>query len=530
MPRIAVLVLIALTSGLILIAVPTRLNAESETVTFDIVQFEISGNTLLPEYELQAAVQPYTGSGRTAQDVEKARNALERFLHGKGYPAVLVNIPEQSVAEGTVRLQVIESTIRRVRVVGNRYFTMEKILTLLPSIQPGEVLYLPDVREELAEVNRSPDLKVAPMLMPGKEVGTIDVELRVKDRLPLHGELELNNRNTHSTTDLRLNALIRYDNLWQRDHSITVQYQTSPEDTDEVKALATSYVLPSPLNRDHILALYGVWSDSDTAFGQGFEVVGNGFLVGLRNVIPLAPAGGLSHNLTLGVDYKDFDEGLSFLDQDEEGVTTPVKYWPFLIGYGASIGDKRGITTFDSSVNFVLRDVAADVPQFEDKRYKAGANYIYLTARLERLHYAFWNSAFFLQADGQLADQPLIANEQFIAGGMKSVRGYKESEVAGDNGIHATIEWRTPDLERLVEWWEPLDLSIFGFYDMAALSLNDPLPGEDGNVFIAGAGAGVRGKISRYLIYEFDWGVALEDTDLTEAGDQNYYFEVRFQF
>jgi len=202
-----------------------------EQATFTIRSFIIDGNTLLAKKTVQEALQPYTGPDKTAEDVEKARGVLEKVYHDTGYPAVLVNIPEQTTEKGLIHLQVIESTIGSVRVTGNRWFTQGSILRDLPSLAPGKVLYVPDVQRDLALVNRGEDLKVSPILSPGKEMGTTDVELKVEDQLPLHGNLEINNRNTPNTSDLRLNASLHYDNLWQRDHSLSAQFQTSPQDT-----------------------------------------------------------------------------------------------------------------------------------------------------------------------------------------------------------------------------------------------------------------------------------------------------------
>jgi hemolysin activation/secretion protein len=255
-------------------------NTDDDVVRFAIDRFEITGNTLFPTDVLVEELRAYTGDGKSAEDVKKARSALEQFYHKNGYPTALANIPEQTVEGGIIRLEVVESKIRRVRITGNRYFTMEKISNSLPSCREGKILYVPNVQTELSEINRNPDLKVAPVLMPGKEMGTIDVELRVKDKLPLHGSLELNNRNTHATTDLRLNGMLRYDNLWQKEHSISFQFQTSPEDTQEVRMISTSYVWPSIFGEDHMSVLYGVISDSDTAFGGGFTVVGKGYIAG----------------------------------------------------------------------------------------------------------------------------------------------------------------------------------------------------------------------------------------------------------
>jgi hemolysin activation/secretion protein len=401
---------------------------------------------------------------------------------------------------------------------------------MLPSFRQGQILYLTKLQEELAAINQSPDIKVAPVLMPGKTPGTIDVDLKVKDKLPLHGSIELNNRSTHNTEDLRLNVGLNYSNLWQKEHTLSLQYQTSPEDTKQVQAVSVSYVMPSPLNHKHILALFGVVSDSDTAIGQDFNVIGKGYMAGLRNVIPLPSGRGLVHSFTLGLDYKDFEEDLNVLGGEDEGVVTPVTYAPLIFSYGASFSDKNGMTGLNAALNMALRGVVTDQEEFEDKRFKARGNYLYATLEVERIQkLGAWGSIL-AKVDGQLSNQPLIANEQYVAGGMKSVRGYKESEGAGDNALHATVELRSPDLEALTGLWEPLDLFLFGFYDVAALQILDPLPGEDENTSLAAAGAGVRGRISDHLTYEVDWGTALEDTERVESGETFVYFEAQLTF
>ncbi len=496
---------------------------------FTVSRFDVIGNTKLEDEEIERVLEPYMGLNKTAQDVEKARTALEKYYHQQGYPTALVNIPEQTVEDESVQLKVIESKIRRVRITGNRYFTMEAILKKLPSFRPGEILYLPKVQKELAQVNCHPDLKVAPLLSPGKILGTIDVELKVKDKLPLHGSLELNNRSTHTTSDLRLSGLIHYDNLWQKEHSVSLQYQISPQDTKEVEALALSYVLSAPWNSDHILAIYGVWSDSNIAFGEGFQTVGKGYIVGLRNVIPLPMMENYAHSLSLGVDYKDFKDTLGF-QSGEEDIRTPITYLPVSLGYNSTCNHHGGVTRFGLGLNAVFRNLVTEKKEFEDKRFKSRGNYSYATLTVERNQSLPGGFGFFAKGGLQVTDQPLPANEQYLAGGMKSVRGYKEAEMAGDNAIYGTAELFYPNaagLLRLPGW---IEIAPYLFYDIASLKLKDPLPGQYEPETLIGIGAGLRGTITRHLEYEMSWGAAQRGTDQTRTGNQELYFVLKSVF
>lgn len=506
--------------------------AQGSELIFKIDSFEVTGNTVLPENEINQVMQSMTGPDKTSKDVETARATLEALYREKGYPSIIVSIPEQPITEGIIKLEVIEGRIRTMNVTGNRYYTKEKIEKDLPSFAPGEILYMPQARKELNIINRNPDFKVAPVLMPGKYPGTVDVEMKVKDKMPLHASLELNNRATHNTTDLRLNGVIHYDNLWQKEHSASFQFQTSPEDTDEVQALSGSYLLHTPWNDEHLLAVFGVWSDSDTAFGQDFQVIGKGFLVGVRYVIPLPEHFNYSHHMTLGMDYKDFEELLDFQESGEESQdeTVPIRYLPLSFVYGAFLPDSSGQTGFSAGLNLGLRGAVSQQREFENKRYKSRGNFVIAEIGLERTQKLPAKFQGWVKLSGRITDQPLISNEQFNAGGMSSVRGYKESEALGDNGFQSSIELRSQELMSLMQFKNQVNVIPYLFYDYAALRNKDPLPSEKQPGDLQGAGAGLRGDITRYLSYQVDWGFALSNSDKTESGDSMIHFTAKGSF
>jgi hemolysin activation/secretion protein len=499
-----------------------------EQATFTIRSFIIDGNTLLAKKTVQEALHQYTGPDKTADDVEKARAALEKVYHDAGYPAVLVNIPEQTTEKGLIHLQVIESTIGSVKVTGNRWFTEGSILRDLPSLAPGKVLYVPDVQRDLATVNRNEDLKVSPILSPGKEMGTTDVELKVEDQLPLHGSLEINNRNTPNTSDLRLNASLHYDNLWQMGHSLSAQFQTSPQDTGEVRLYALSYTLPAPWAPDHQIAFYGLRSDTNTSvFGQGLFVTGKGEIVGSRYVIPLPPYQSYAHNLTLGVDFKDFEQTTGFTQG--EGLKTPVKYVPLSFSYSSSLPDSLGSTRFSSGLNVVFRGLITDESNFAFNRNDALGNYVYVTGGTERNFTLPWGMGAFLKVDGQISDQPLIPNEQYTAGGMTNVRGYEEAAALGDNALHLTAEISGPDLGPRILHGR-FQLTPYVFYDFARLTVISPLPSQTDTFRLQGAGLGLKGMYAKHWYYEVDYACPVSPMRATDTFTQRWYFKVGTQF
>ena len=76
-----------------------------------------------------------------------------------------------------VFLSVVEGEVERLKVTGSRYFSLGRIKSKVPALAKGEVPYLPEVQQQLADVNRlSPDRTITPVLRPGKTPGKLEVE------------------------------------------------------------------------------------------------------------------------------------------------------------------------------------------------------------------------------------------------------------------------------------------------------------------------------------------------------------------
>ena len=99
---------------------------------FDVWEYRVSGNTLLAQTDIETLLYPHLGEDKGMSEVEEARQALETRYRDAGYPTVLVNIPEQDVSNGVVRLQVTEGRIDRLRITGARYYANGRIRAQLP--------------------------------------------------------------------------------------------------------------------------------------------------------------------------------------------------------------------------------------------------------------------------------------------------------------------------------------------------------------------------------------------------------------
>ena len=199
---------------------------------FEVEHYIISGNTLLSPESITQVITNIDGAYGTNvsfEGIQTVVSELGKAYHDRGYARVIVEVPQQKITNATVNLQVLEGRLAAINVIGNRYFSSNNVMRALPSLHTDMVLNVPIFNAELNRANASRDRTIYPVIGPGPEPGTSKLDLTVKDRLPLHAKVELNNQSSPGTPDLRLNTSAVYDNLWQLEHSLGIQYGFSPE-------------------------------------------------------------------------------------------------------------------------------------------------------------------------------------------------------------------------------------------------------------------------------------------------------------
>lgn len=507
---------------------------------YSILEFRVEGNTLLAVPDVERAVMPFLGENRGIEDVEGARKQLEKAYQDRGYKTVIVNIPQQRINGGVVRLKVLEAPVGKLRILGSRYHSLSVIRDKVAQFDPGTVPNFPEVQKELGTVNRSADLRVTPVLRASETPGKVDVDLRVEDHLPLHALLDVDNRYSANTTHLRTTGSIHYDNLFQLNQSLNLQYQIAPVRTSDAKIASLSYVIP--MAGGPVWALYAIHSDSNVAAVGNLDVIGAGNIFGVRWIDPL-PGSSVDfyHSFTAGADYKDFKQSV-ILEGATTAVESPVKYPAFSLAYsGTWVGPPppekatraatpggRSDTSVDVGISFLIRGLGTDWHQFANKRANAGTSFIVLHPSItrEQVLPASWSMV--AKIDGQLASGPLINNEQYAAGGAESVRGYTEAERLGDNAFRGSLELRTP--QWLAAHFARIDQAyLAAFAESAKVITLRALPKQEASYTLASAGLSLRFK-SRGFYCALDGARILEGGLVTPKDRFRGLFKFTYEY
>lgn len=541
---------VLLLGGMVL-TLPVWADEKAAKANYFIKAYDVSGNTLLDRAAMELALYPHMGPKKTQDDIELARADLEKAYHNAGFATVLVNVPEQRISvpgqndnSVIVKLEVIESRIGKIAVSGSRYFSVDDIRAAVPSLQAGSPLNIKQAREELNALNRqSPYRSITPILKPGQRPSTVDVNLRVKDEFPAQSSIEINDRYTANTSRTRLWLNTSYANLWQKNHALNLQFQTSPENMDEVKVLVGTYVMPvNDGNRK--LAFYGVKSESEVPATGDLSVLGGGKIAGLRYVIPLLPQQGYAHSFTVGSDFKDFNDAI-FFTNGEQATQTKLSYAQFSLSYKGSIVQEQSTIDVNLAANAGLNGWGNSEQEFSDKRIiiktnpddplvvdvidRAYPSYFYVEGSLayeQLLSESGWRT--FSRLGGQWTDDLLVSNEQYAIGGVDTVRGYTESQNSGDYGYFAQVELRSPHWLKNVKSMK--DSHAFLFADGGKVRMVQTNPEEDAKFSISSFGAGFSASAWEQLNLMLQWAYPLETQGKVQKGDQRVHFSLAYTF
>jgi hemolysin activation/secretion protein len=208
-----------------------------------VTTYRIEGNTVLPARDF-GVLSNYTGTNVTFPELREGLGKLQLRYRELGFPTINVSLPQQKLTNGIVRVKVIEGKLSDIVVSGNRYFSSNNIRRALPGLTTNILLNTKWFQPELDQANADRDRQIYPVISPGFEPGTTTLELKVKDQLPLHGRMEINDKSSPGTPLLRLDTAVQYGNLWQREQQMGFDYNFSPQEYKPAGSVNGFYDLP----------------------------------------------------------------------------------------------------------------------------------------------------------------------------------------------------------------------------------------------------------------------------------------------
>jgi hemolysin activation/secretion protein len=495
---------------------------------FEIKRFEIAGNTLLPEAEVNAVVAPFTGKDRDFGDIQRARQALEAAYHAYGYKMTTVKLPEQELNQGVVKLNVAQTRIGRVIVSGNTVFDEANIRRSMPSLQPGQTPNLNRVSANLRQANENPAKKIQIKLASAQADGEVDARLDVTDENAWKAVVNLDNSGSDSTGRTHAGVVLQNANMFGLDHVMSLQYMTTLQEPSRVGVYGIGYHVPLYALGDS-MDFYASSSrvDAGTVTAGIFDlaVSGKGSMYGARYNQYLPTVGNYESKVIYGLDLKKYKISMQLLGLE---LGADITARPVSVGYQGDWAFASGSASFFTTLVHNISGGANGRQQdFDRVRFDAKADYtaVRLGASLMQVLPSDWLARAII--NGQYTRDALIPGEQYGAGGAASVRGFLEREVSNDSGITGNFEIYTAPFCGNSGW----QCRALAFYDHAYLTRNHALPGEFTTIAISSVGLGLRVQLRNDMDLQVDVGHVLHAKGTTTRdGDHRMHVRLAMSF
>jgi len=402
-------------------------------------QVIFKGNTVFEQAVLQKLAQPYLDKPIDVAEIEALRFKVTDYYIQQGYVNSGALIPQQSLKDGLLTLEIIEGRLNEINIEGEGWLHPEYIRSRLLRDEPFNVNALQERYLLLLNDPLIQNLNANYKPLPAQGESALD--LQVTRARPYQFAVHYNNYNPPSigSNQLQVDAWVR--NLTRWGDKLDFHYENS----EGADSFAGGFSMPL--------------SSQGTLFDFHFDI-------GRSSIIeePLAAIDiqsevrnfnwSLSHpfyrdtqqSLTLGISFASRRSKTSILNQDFSFLTgqnngrTKVSALRLFQEYMGRLENhvlafrstfNVGIDAFDSTIN-----KGKQMQDSEFFSWLGQAQYAYqLNDQGVQLR---------LRSNLQLSDQSLLPQERMAIGGAYTVRGYRENELVRDNGYTGSIELHYP--------------------------------------------------------------------------------------
>lgn len=476
-----------------------------------VTKITVTGVTLLSEKEINDIVLPYQNKESTVREMQKIADLVTDAYRKKNYITSRAYLPPQRIKEGVMEIRAVEGITGDIQVKGNRYFKSPLLRNKI-ALKRGEPFNYETLRRGLSKINEQPDRNVKAVLMPGKEAGTTDVVLEVKDQLPIHIGFDWDNFGSRYINKDRYSVRFTHNNLLGLDDKLFFQYQLSESGRYFLKNIR--YLLPVTSNCEigasaslSRIKLGRELKDSD-ARGKSkiYSLFVNNSLINREN---------LELTLNLGFDYKDI------INYQSQAVTSHDRIRIVKTGLDLDMTDNFGRTILSDVIEVGIPNIMGGLDKQDSRSSHSGAGGKFVKNSLNflRLNNFVFGSKLLFKTQFQYSPYILTASEQFQIGGVANVRAYPPAEAVGDRGCTLTAEWSIPPYLIPKNIKVPFSKAKFYdafrtviFYDWATARQRRPGAGEEKNKTLRGVGCGLRFNLPENFSVRLDFAWPLDNT------------------
>ncbi len=491
---------------------------------------EVSPSEILTRDEINSVIGQYVGRNVFMSDIQNAINELNRIYAERGYVTARAYLPEQTVSNGNIKIELIESKIGNVTVANNKYTTKGYILKRMPE-KSGQLFDIVDLEKDVLDFNRYHDgVNLTANLSAGEQPGTTDIELVAQETFPLHIIGMMDNAGRRSTGQLRGGPAIVMDSLFHHRDQMSLGTYFSKG------AISPFFDYSVPVNKKDGRVGFSYSSTFANVKNGPYNWLGlksNSYIYSLYYDQPIVRTRGFEFKTYAALNYKR-SRTWSRLDDlfglDYDPIKDTDQITSIDAGFNMRKDTRYGIWYFNQMASMAI-------PIFDSE-----SSYFKYSGGLLRLH--DFSHGFI----GQLrSSYQVIPNskhipylDQFQTGGLATVRGYSEGLLLGKNGYYVSGELMFPILPRTITTKSGKTRPFIGNYLKGAVFADtagvfpwtgeDVYHGHDGSYFLASVGMGLRVQLPGDLSARLYWGYPLINNEYEQHRHMGrFHFELTLE-
>ncbi len=488
---------------------------------------EVRGSTVFNESDFEPWLAAVRAQTVAARDVQAIADQITNLYLEAGYLSSRAILNQGSLATGRVLIEVVEGRIEGIEIEGLRRVREDYVRDRV-ALGIGIPLHSGDLEDQLRLLRQSPLFSnvTASVIRVQGQRGVSKLIVRVEEAEAKGAKLGFNNSSPSSVGSERAEIRLSHSNLTGHGDSLSLLYQRTL--AGGVDTLETGYQIP--LNaRESTLSWRSSWQRNEVVQEpfRSLEIRGESqsHEVSFRQPLWRSPR-------------EEFAVSVGFAYQTGQTFTFA---GPTPFGLGPS---PEGVTT-TSVVKFeqdyLRRDIAG--AWVARSQFSLGTGLFGATVNPGAIpdgHFFSWlgqvqraqqigkDSLLLFSADLQLASQGLLTSQQFVIGGAQSVRGYRQSARAGDNGSRLSLEYRwTTDRDNA----DRARFQLISFADLGWVwnNANNPNPAVEPHL-LAGLGLGFIWQPIKEVRLRLDYGFPLVEIDDrgTSAQDRGIYISFEY--
>ncbi|MDJ0597988.1 MAG: ShlB/FhaC/HecB family hemolysin secretion/activation protein [Crocosphaera sp.] len=474
--------------------------------TITIKQFRFQGNTVFSDEELAEITQSYLNRPITFAELLEARSTITQRYIDEGYTTSGAFIPLQRSQDGIVTIEIVEGTLGEINITMTGKLRSGYVRERLALATDGP-LNVPRLLEALQLLQVNPRIQtISAELSATPEPGVSILNVTAISNRSFYPASVLDNGRNPQVGSFRRGADLSDINLLGFGDSLFASYRNS-DGSDDVEV---SYAFPVNARNGTIKASYRTLTSEITeAPLSELDVISNYEKYSFSFRQPVIET--LSEEFVLGITLDHQKSQSRYLG----GLPFPTR--------GADDEGKTNVTTLRFTQEYINRSeeqVIALRSEFSLGIDALGATDpfdILVNPQAPKTPYFFWrgeaqwlkvfapDSLFISRVNLQVADSPIVSNEQFALGGLGSVKGYRSNTLLTDNGVFATMELRLPVL-RIPE--NQIVIQLVPFTDFGYGWNMGEVPSVPIET-LASVGLGIQFQYGRYINARLDYAERL---------------------